>query len=246
MGSFTRKLVSYFVLLALLPVAAAFWGFDSLATRSETRRTDARLEGGLRATLGSFGDQLQAAQETAGRLARDPDFQLALRRHDATELRRLAHEATPLPVSVEPSLPGGPTPPFAVDRSVAVVDHGRVLGTVVVRVPLDRNVLQHARFRSGLDRQDLLVAVRDGRVVLGPQALRGRPLVEAPGRSTVLTLGRFADAAYGIARGRLSERVPVRGRDEFAQLGHAFNEMAKQLETRLVELEAERVRLRES
>jgi diguanylate cyclase (GGDEF)-like protein len=313
MGSFTRKLVSYFVLLALLPVAAAFWGFDSLATRSETRRTDARLEGGLRATLGSFGDQLQAAQETAGRLARDPDFQLALRRHDATELRRLAHEATPLPVSVEPSLPGGPTPPFAVDRSVAVVDHGRVLGTVVVRVPLDRNVLQHARFRSGLDRQDLLVAVRDGRVVLGPQALRGRPLVEAPGRSTVLkvagaryrtlrtsplteppgvsfgvlapqdrieasarsvqrrlvlgllgliaviaffayllsrsivrTLGRFADAAYGIARGRLSERVPVRGRDEFAQLGHAFNEMAKQLETRLVELEAERVRLRDS
>jgi diguanylate cyclase (GGDEF)-like protein len=65
-------------------------------------------------------------------------------------------------------------------------------------------------------------------------------------RSVVRMLGRFADAAHGIARGRLSERVPVRGRDEFAQLGRAFNEMASQLESRLVELEAERVRLRES
>jgi diguanylate cyclase (GGDEF)-like protein len=312
LGSFTRKLVAYFVLLALLPVAAAFWGFDSLATRSETRRTDARLEAGLRATLGSVQDELQSAQDTADRLARDRDFQLALRRGDRSELARLAHGATSRPVGVEPLLPGK-TFPLAADRRVAVVDNGRVLGTVVVSVPLDQSLLAHARARAGLDRQDLLVAVRKGRVLLGPAALRGRALTASPGNSTVLdlagdryrtlrttqltdlkglsfavlasqsriesaarsiqrrlvlgllglivviaffaymlsrsivrTLGRFADAAYGIARGRLSERVPVRGRDEFAQLGRAFNEMAKQLETRLVELEAERVRLRDS
>jgi len=54
----------------------------------------------------------------------------------------------------------------------------------------------------------------------------------------------LAEAAHGIARGRLAERVPVRGRDEFAMLGTAFNEMASQLQARLAELEAERSRLR--
>jgi diguanylate cyclase (GGDEF)-like protein len=42
----------------------------------------------------------------------------------------------------------------------------------------------------------------------------------------------------------LRERVPVRGRDEFAALGRAFNEMATQLEARLEDLEDERRRLR--
>ena len=40
--------------------------------------------------------------------------------------------------------------------------------------------------------------------------------------------------------------MPVRGRDEFAQLGRAFNQMAAQLEARLEDLEDERRRLREA
>lgn len=63
------------------------------------------------------------------------------------------------------------------------------------------------------------------------------------GRTIVRTLRDLARAARGIAGGNLSERVPVRGRDEFAELGGAFNEMAAQLEARLAELEAERARL---
>ena len=59
------------------------------------------------------------------------------------------------------------------------------------------------------------------------------------GRSIVRSLGHV-DAARGIARGRLGDRVGVRGRDEFASLGHAFNEMADQLEARVRELEEER------
>ncbi|MEO5575948.1 MAG: diguanylate cyclase [Gaiellaceae bacterium] len=66
------------------------------------------------------------------------------------------------------------------------------------------------------------------------------------GRSIVGALGRLADAAHSIAAGRLEERVPVRGRDEFAQLGEAFNRMASQLEGRLEDLEDERRRLREA
>jgi diguanylate cyclase (GGDEF)-like protein len=66
------------------------------------------------------------------------------------------------------------------------------------------------------------------------------------GRSIVGALGRFAGAANSIAAGRFKERVPVKGRDEFAQLGRAFNEMAAQLEARMEDLEAERRRLREA
>ena len=65
------------------------------------------------------------------------------------------------------------------------------------------------------------------------------------GRAIVRTLRRLVDAARGIARGDLKERVPVHGRDEFALLGRTFNEMAAQLQTRLDELEAQRGKLRD-
>jgi diguanylate cyclase (GGDEF)-like protein len=68
----------------------------------------------------------------------------------------------------------------------------------------------------------------------------------AEGRSIVRTLRALAEAAQGIARGRFDERVPVRGRDEFALLGNAFNEMAGELQERVAELEAERSRLRDA
>jgi diguanylate cyclase (GGDEF)-like protein len=66
------------------------------------------------------------------------------------------------------------------------------------------------------------------------------------GGSIVVSLGRLADAANAIARGRLDRRVQVTGRDEFARLGIAFNEMADQLQERMDELDAERARLREA
>jgi diguanylate cyclase (GGDEF)-like protein len=66
------------------------------------------------------------------------------------------------------------------------------------------------------------------------------------GRSIVGALGRLANAANSIAAGRLRERVPVKGRDEFAQLGRAFNQMAAELEARMHDLEEERRRVREA
>jgi diguanylate cyclase (GGDEF)-like protein len=66
------------------------------------------------------------------------------------------------------------------------------------------------------------------------------------GRAIVRTLGRFVSAANDIAQGRLERRVPVKGRDEFARLGRAFNDMADQLEARMQELDEERRRLREA
>jgi hypothetical protein len=81
-GSFKVKLVAYFLLLSLLPLAAAFWGFSTVAARSETRRVDARLQAGARATLAAYQEALSSAEVAAGRLARDPSFQRALLARD--------------------------------------------------------------------------------------------------------------------------------------------------------------------
>jgi diguanylate cyclase (GGDEF)-like protein len=97
--------------------------------------------------------------------------------------------------------------------------------------------------QASIDAAD--AAARD-RVLLG---LLGAAVLVAlvaflEGRSIVRTVRSIAEAARGIAQGRLSQRVPVEGRDEFAMLGVAFNEMADQLESRLEELQTERARLR--
>src|SRR5580765_1567116 len=78
LGSFKFKLVVYFLLLSLLPIAAAFWGFSSVAGQSETRRVDARLEAGLRAALAGYQEKVDAAQATAETLARNRSFQIDL------------------------------------------------------------------------------------------------------------------------------------------------------------------------
>src|SRR5204862_5016865 len=71
-------------------------------------------------------------------------------------------------------------------------------------------------------------------------------IAAAEGRSIMRWVRELATAAEAIGRGQLDRRVPVRGRDEFADLAGSFNSMADQLRTRLVELELQRTRLRES
>ena len=59
-------------------------------------------------------------------------------------------------------------------------------------------------------------------------------------------LGRFLDAARRLAGGDFSSPVPTSGHDEFALLGEEFNNMSRQLERRLAELEQERARVRQA
>src|SRR5258707_211934 len=81
MGSFKFKLVLWFALLALLPLAIAFYGYDSLAKRSETRRADAALQAGLRGAVAGYAARLDAAGLAAQQLAAEPKLQRALRGH---------------------------------------------------------------------------------------------------------------------------------------------------------------------
>jgi diguanylate cyclase (GGDEF)-like protein len=299
MGSFKLKLVTWFALLALLPLAVAFYGYDSLTRRSQTARADAALDAGLRGTVAAYAARLDAATAEARRLAKDPALQQALRSHDRRALARVsaAHPAARFTFGA-----GGP-------GAVSVLDHGHVLGSAAVPIPVDAALVKGLAL--GLPPTHRLVAARFGRIVAGAgrgellalvpghaarvqvggvayRGLQTAPLAEPKGlvfavldpqstidvagrsseerlfvallvallvfgvatyllgRSIVGTLRRLGDAANAIAQGRFGERVDVRGRDEFAELGTAFNRMAVQLEQRLIELETERSRMRDA
>jgi diguanylate cyclase (GGDEF)-like protein len=311
-GSFKVKLVLYFLLLSLLPIVAAFWGFTSVAGQSETRRVDARLQASLRAVLASYEERINAAQRDATTLARTPFFQRELEERNLPALVHTLRESGDVSVTA----PGGfrvhRPPAFAATREVSVVTARGLIGTVTVAVPFDSALVDTLRAHSSLASADVLVILRGDSIVASSPTLSGvvrvgsgqaqtvavsderfralvapavydvasvrfavlRPqaLIDAAnassrnrlllglvaslllvsvvayfeGRSIVRTLRGLAEAAHGIARGRFSERVQVKGRDEFALLGSAFNEMANQLQARLADLEDERSRLRDA
>ena len=309
MGSFKLKLFLWFALLALLPLAVAFYGYDSLAKRSETRRVDAGLQSSLRAAVAGYQGRLDAASAQAAQLAADPRLQRALRGRDVATLRRVVARVPGASVTARGVHIGSSVTPAGVRSVTVTTDGGATLGRVSVRVPVDERLL--ARLGTSLSPEDELVATRGGRVIAGRgrgqplAALTDRPtavqvaslsfraLATSPftqprglafvalspqsaidaaarrsergillvlagsltliaivtyllGRSIVRTLRRLSDAANALASGHLSERVEVRGRDEFADLASAFNDMAAQLQQRLVELETERTRVRDA
>ncbi|MFL6029321.1 MAG: diguanylate cyclase [Gaiellaceae bacterium] len=311
MSSFKVKLVVYFLLLALLPLAAAFWGFSTVAARSETRRVDARLQAGVRAALATYQDDLIAAGDDATRFARSPAFQRALVARDRAALRRLLKGHAHLSVEAQ-RLSVGARDPRAATRQIAVVGPDGARGAVIAALPFDHSLVVRLEARSGLEGDEHVILVEDRRIVAGPAAAVGSRLDVLPGkthtvslsgsryrmvvaetladlpsatlgvispqtridaanhaamerllvglfaclllvasvayiegRTIVRTLRRLADATRAISRGDLKQRVDVHGRDEFALLGHTFNEMAEQLQMRLDELERQRGRLRD-
>ena len=120
MGSFRLKLVLYFALLALLPSAIAFYGFDKLARRTETSRVDARLQAGLRASLTGYATRLEDAQRRATVVAREPGLQHVLRTGTDEEIRSFV-ATRPLLLVVRGSRTFGQSPALAARRSVLAV-----------------------------------------------------------------------------------------------------------------------------
>ena len=62
LSSFKLKLVAYFVLLSLVPLAATYWGFSTVAGAGESRQVTLRQEAGLRAALALYAEQADQAQ----------------------------------------------------------------------------------------------------------------------------------------------------------------------------------------
>jgi diguanylate cyclase (GGDEF)-like protein len=179
MGSFKLKLVLYFLLLSLLPLLAAFIGFSALTERSERRVADARLEAGLRAALSVYGAELDAAEERADDLARQPAFQRALSIGDVDRLRALLHGQPGLTVSSPSGVSVGRGLPNAARRDVVVVDEtGRPVGTISSFLRLDAALLRRIAAGAGFDEGQRLVFVAGTRIVASPNGLAGR--VELP------------------------------------------------------------------
>ncbi|MBU0493248.1 MAG: HAMP domain-containing protein [Chloroflexi bacterium] len=86
--------------------------------------------------------------------------------------------------------------------------------------------------RHTTEEQSFLDAVNAG--VLGAALLAGSLALVAAAlvaRSLTTPLRRLTQAAHDLARGNLTQRVVIRGNDEVADLGQAFNSMAESLET---------------
>jgi diguanylate cyclase (GGDEF)-like protein len=309
LGSFKVKLGVYFLVLSLLPAAAAFWGFSTASAQSEQRRVDTRLQAGLRVALTSLQDRGDAAAADAERLANTRAFQISLERQNRAAIASLLAGRPELAVEAK-HFGVGRIPPLAIHGQADVITGHGIAGTVVASVPLDAALIRSLRSRSGLDSHDLLALVYRNRIVAASPTLTGtlelvpgqvgqvkvdgvryralesaqiaslgavRFAVLSPqsaidaadasnrdrllagiliglvivafvayleGRSILRTLRGFANAARAIAEGRLAQRVDIRGRDEFATLGAAFNDMADQLQARLADLDTERGRLR--
>jgi len=178
MSSFRLKLVVYFLLLSLRPLAAAFAGFASVAKGSETRFVDSRLEAGLHAALAAYEERLVATEDSARALARSPSFQRALARHDRRTLERAVGSSASIAVDAGRLGRIGAAPGLAAERRVKVVGPRGTLGTVVAWVPLDTAFLAQLRDRAGLDPKDVLVLLRSGRIIAGPSGFVGS--VSAP------------------------------------------------------------------
>jgi diguanylate cyclase (GGDEF)-like protein len=209
-GSFKVKLVVYFLLLSLLPLAAAFWGFSTVAARSETRRVDARLEAGLRATLAAYQEELTAADVAAARLARDPAFQRALARRDRAALRRLLRGQPHLAVEAAGGFRVGKYDPAAAMRQVAVIGPAGTRGEVVAAVPLDAALVRRLEARSGLDSDDSVILVEGRRIITGPAGTLG-PLNVLSGKTRTVSLGgtRYRVLIAGTLDGGSSSTLGV-------------------------------------
>ncbi len=314
MGSFKFRLVTYFLLLSLLPLLAASWAFSEVAARGELGRADARLNAALRVASQAYSDEIvEKAGATVNELARKERVQQALRSGNNGVLFRIARERPNTAFFESGVLLAGDVPSGAAARQSAqvVTESGQVIAEIVTWLPLNRKLVEDLRSRAAMEKSDSLVIANNGYVVAGPKGMTGpvdridRPeyieladkeyravgtpivsgvgtahlvaLVERDridsavqnlrerflvfalialgvvallaytmGRTIVSALKTLADAAGAVAHGQFERRVPVRGHDEFANLGRAFNDMAEQLETRRQELAAERLRVQDA
>ena len=180
---------------------------------------------------------------TAHRNARAIGFMPARASPPRTSSRSRASTSASSPPPIRPLTGGADLVPGRVETETV---GGRSYRAISARLVPENGVTLAAFTPSSVIAAEKRSVI--GRLLLG---LLGSLLLIAfvaylAGRSIVSGLGPLVAAANSIAAGRLRERVPVRGRDEFAALGRAFNEMAEQLEARLEDLEDERRRLREA
>jgi diguanylate cyclase (GGDEF)-like protein len=295
LGSFKLRLVTYFLLLALLPLLAASWAFSEVATRSEVSNTDSRLNAALRVSINDYARRVDGLGVTAKSLAGATTVQEAFQTGNRSVLVRQARLVPSASFYANGQLIAGERPVGVhVERTSFVSSEGAVIGRIVVSLPLDSELLAELGAAAGLKQEDRVLLAQGGQVLVGPTDAAGSEVAPLPdpsyaklgearyravsapivrsstlrlvvatpkatiddavsslrerfllfaflalaivailawllGRTIVRSLRELADAAGAVSRGQFGQRVPVRGRDELATLGRAFNEMSGQL-----------------
>jgi diguanylate cyclase (GGDEF)-like protein len=201
LGSFKFKLAVYFVLLTLVPVGAAVWGFASASAQSEGRRVDTRLQADLRVALAAYQERTDAAQTAAARLARNRTFQVALQRRDRTAIAALLMARPGLSVHAG-AFRVARTPALAVHREADVITSKGLAGVVVASVPLDRAFVTGLHRHAGLPASDRLALLEGDRVLAASPPLTG---------TIHLSAGRIAVVRVAGTRYRTLVAPPLPG-----------------------------------
>ncbi|HEY3578445.1 MAG TPA: diguanylate cyclase [Gaiellaceae bacterium] len=188
LSSFKLKLVAYFVLLSLVPLAATYWGFSTVAGSGESRQVTLRQEAGLRAALALYAERADRAQAEAERAARSRPLQRALERGDRRKLRQIVAAEPSLYVVGAGGLRAGTVPHRAASFPVDVVTGTHRLGQVVATVPLDGRLVALLRHGAGFDSGDVLVLLEGRRIVTASPFVTGNVPVTA-GRSATVRVG---------------------------------------------------------
>ena len=93
MGSFKLRLVTYFLLLSLLPLLAASWAFSEVASRGERGNADSRLNAALRVAIDDYKQMVeQDAADTADALAHATTVKQAFADRNRAALIRVARD----------------------------------------------------------------------------------------------------------------------------------------------------------
>jgi diguanylate cyclase (GGDEF)-like protein len=189
LGSFKHKLAVYFLLLAVVPLTAAFWGFGTLAKRAEERRVDSRLGAELRAAVASYGRQADRVRLLARSLAARADVQTSLRTGKYRALPPEARAIGPHRLAV------GQQATLEASQLIRVRAGRRVLGTIVALLPLDRRLLRTLRSESGISSGDRIVFLSLSKRTGLHSLTAGRPLAVsvAGARYRALATGPLAE-----------------------------------------------------
>ena len=170
MGSFKLRLVTYFLLLALLPLLAASWAFSEVATRGEVGNTDSRLNAALRVAINDYSRRVRAdLVGTANSLAHATSVQQAFQTRNRAALVRLARSVPDAAFYVNGQLIAGEAPVgLHVERTSSVfAENGALLGRIVVWLPLDGSLLAQLRAATGLGAPDRILLAQGGKVLAG-------------------------------------------------------------------------------
>ncbi|HEU4450972.1 MAG TPA: GGDEF domain-containing protein [Gaiellaceae bacterium] len=182
----------------------ATWVAGEITERQERDLVDGRLAADLRLGRAAFADALAGAEVRAERLAGSERVQRALAERDRGEAERLAAEQEAIGLVAGEELLAG-SDAWVASRAVDVVgDDGRVLGQVVVGVPLDAELADRLAGAAGVPAGDAMALARGERLTASSAALEPGATVPA---------GSAGEAEQGDARYRFRATPLLGGTD---------------------------------